>query len=446
MAVDPKDAYVGEFATFESEISGGDPAWLRAARKDAIAKFAAKGFPTLKTEAWKYTNVSTLARTAYHPAYREGGDGVTAEMLAAAEYRGLKGAQLVFVNGRFEPRLSRTAGLPEGTRAEGLAKVLAEDPAVLEPHLGRHAKPEDNPFTALNTAFWTDGALVSVPPGVVVEDPIHLLFASVPRAEPLAAYPRNLILLGEQSQATVIETYAALGAGTYLTNAATEIAVGPAAVLEHIKVQREADRAYHVGLTQVEQDRASAVRDTSISMGGALARNDANTAFVAEGGALDLDGLYMTAGTQHVDNHTRIDHLKPACTSRENYKGILDGRSRGVFYGNIIVHPDAQKTNAMQTNRNLLLSNDALVDSTPGLQILANDVKCRHASTIGHLQPEHVFYLQSRGFDESTARSLLTYAFAGEVVRTIRVPAVRAAVDDWVLSRLPNADRVREAL
>jgi Fe-S cluster assembly protein SufD len=236
------------------------------------------------------------------------------------------------------------------------------------------------------------------------------------------------------------------GDGAYFTNAVTEAVVNENARLDHYKLQREGDRAFHVGTLQVHQARASGVSDNSLAFGGALVRNDVNAWFGDEGAELAMDGLYVLGGRQHVDNHTRIDHAKPSCTSSELYKGILDGHSRAIFYGNITVHKDAQKTNAVQTNKNLLLSRDALVDSIPGLQILANDVKCKHGSTIGHMDEDAVFYLRSRGLDELSARALLTYAFAAEVVNKVKVLPLRAALGAWLLSRLPGSEAVKEAL
>jgi len=276
--------------------------------------------------------------------------------------------------------------------------------------------------------------------------PIHLLFVTIADGEPTVAHPRNLLLIEVAAKATVVESYVGWGDGAYFTNAVTEAVVREGARLDHYKLQRESEKAYHVATLQVHQERASSVSDNSISFGGALVRNDVNAWFADEGGELALDGLYVLGGRQHVDNHTRIDHAKPNCTSLELYKGILDGHARAIFYGNVTVHKDAQKTNALQTNKNLLLSKDALVDSIPGLQILANDVKCRHGSSIGHMDEDAVFYLRSRGLDDLAARSLLTYGFASEVVNRVRVLPLRAALGAWLVSRLPGAEVIREAL
>jgi len=337
-------------------------------------------------------------------------------------------------------------GVADGVRLGSLAEALRERPSEVQPYLAKTARYDANAFTALNTAFLQDGAFIHVPLGRIVEEPVHLLFVSTSRQEPAVAYPRNLFVLEEGAQLTVTESYAGLDAGVYFTNTVTEAAVKGGAVLDHYKLQRESERAFHVATLEIEQGRRTNVSDGSFSLGGGLVRNDVNQRFTAEGGEIAMNGLYSVTGLQHVDNHTRIDHLTPHCTSRELYKGILDGRARGVFYGNIIVHPGAQKTNATQTNKNLLLSKEALVDSIPGLQIYANDVKCKHGSTTGQIDEDSVFYLRSRGIDAETARAILTYAFAREVVDLVRVPAMRATLGVLLLSRLPNSEAVREAL
>jgi len=364
----------------------------------------------------------------------------------ASVRQAIEGSELVFVNGQYAARLSALKDLPPGVRVGSLAKMLAWDAKTVEPYLGKYASVEANPFVALNTAFLQDGAFVHVPKGVVVEHPIHLLFVSTFHPTPAVAYPRNLIVVDEGGAVTLTESYVGLDEGVYLTNPVTEAVVGPSAHLDHYKLQRESEKAFHVGALQVHQERNSVVSDNSLSFGGALVRNDVKTWFAGEGAEVALYGLYATHGTQHMDSHTLIDHAAPACTSRELYKGILDGHSRGVFYGNIVVHKDAQKTNAMQTNKNLLLSKDALADSIPGLQILANDVKCKHGSTTGQLDEAAIFYLRSRGIEPEAARAMLTYAFVREVVDQVKVAAMHAILSIQLASRLPQADVVREGL
>ncbi len=444
--VDPRAPYLSDFSRLERELFAEDPPWLRKTRRNALGKFEALGFPTLKHEMWKYTNIAPIARTRFTPAAEIPGNGLAADKLEPIVFGKFEGSELVFVNGRFSRTLSSFRSLPEGVRVLSLAAALREDPRAVEPYLARTASVDANPFTALNTAFLQDGAFIHVPRGKVVEDPIHLLFVSTAHSQPAVAHPRNLIVVEEGGHLTATESYAGLDGGAYLTNTVTECLVGENAVLDHYKLQRESERGSHMATLEIEQGRASSVSDTSIALGGALVRNEVNQRFTAEGGELTMNGLFSVTGQQHVDTHTRIEHLTPHCTSRELYKGILAGRARGVFYGNIIVHKGAQKTNAVQTNKNLLLSKEALVDSIPGLQIYNNDVKCRHGSTTGQIDEDAVFYLRSRGIETETARSILTYAFAREIVDLIRVPAMRATLGVLLLSRLPNSEAVREAL
>ena len=444
MALDAKQTYVAEFASAEAELHG--PAWLREVRKAAIGRFEALGFPTQKHEDWKYTNLAPLLRTPFKPAILGRPDGVVSERLEPFTFGILKTTRLVFVNGRYAPRLSYLRPLPEGALIVALADILRQGPEGLESHLARCARYQDDSFVALNTAFFLDGAYVEIPKNTVVEEPIHLLFISTSKDLPIAAHPRNLIRLGAGSQATIIETYAGWAPDVTFTNAVTEVSAGPASVLDHYKMQRESENAFHVGTMTIHQDRDSSVTCHSMSLGGALARSSVHTLFRAEGGSLVLNGLFMTSGTQQADNYTRIDHVAPACTSVELYRGILDGRSRGVFNGNVYVRKDAQKTVARQTNKNLLLSKEAFVDSTPGLEILADDVKCNHASTIGQLDENAVFYLRSRGIDEEAARHILTYAFATDVVNQVKVAPIRIKLDQLILSRLPKGAGLGESL
>jgi len=443
---DPVAPYLAEFERSEKELDGGAPVWLHRLRERAILRFRELGFPTTKAEAWKYTNVAPIAKTPFERVRPGEPRGVAGEAVDHFTFGVLKCSQLVFINGVFAPKLSYLRWLPEGVRVRGLSEVLRTDPQSLEPHLGKHATLNGNAFTALNTAFMQEGAFIDVPAGRVVEEPIHVLFVSTARRAPSVSFPRNLVVLGDGSQATVIESYAGLDRGAYFTNAVTEAYVGPGAVLDHYKMQRESEGAFHIAAMALHQDRGSVVASNSISLGGGLVRNDVRAIFLDEGGELDLNGLYAVTGAQHVDNHTWIDHARPNCTSRELYKGILDGRSRGIFNGQILVRKDAQKTNARQTNKNLLLSTDAFVDSTPGLEILADDVRCTHGSTIGQLDENAIFYLRSRAIDEEAARSLLTYAFASELINAIKVASMRIKLDQLVLSRLPRADAVQEAV
>ena len=415
-----------------------EPSWLAALRAQALERFEARGFPTTRDEAWKYTSVAPIARIPFEPAAPGRFDE---RALAPFRLRGAR--EVVFVNGRHVPELS-TPG--DGIEVESLRDVLAREPDRLQPYLGRHTGDEMSAFVALNTAFVEDGALVTIPAGHVAKEPVHLLYVSTANGPPAMTQPRTLVIAGVRSQATVVETWAGADGAVYFTNAVTEVAVEDGAVLEHYTVQREGDAAFHVSTLGARQGRAARFSDHSVTLGAALHRRDVNTVFDGEGGECVLNGLFVAGGRQHMDTHSRIDHAVPHCSSRELYKGVLDGQARGVFHGTILVRRDAQKTDAMQTNKNLLLSGQALVQSTPVLRIFADDVKCKHGSTTGQLDPAALFYLRSRGIGEAAARALLTFAFASDVVGRIKVDAIRTGVTAFLQSRLPQAVEIQEAL
>lgn len=393
---------------------------LATIREQAAQRFAQLGWPTTKWEEWRYTNLAPVAKIDW----RSGGPAsaglrtpTAPHMLPAAA------AELVFVNGSLIE--SRGDVLP-------LSKAPAH-PAIAR-HFARYADYQRHPFTALNTANAQDGALIVVPDGTVVDGFIHILF--IGEGDGVWSHPRNLIVAGRNAQLTVVETYA--GRGAYFTNAVTEIVAGEGAVIDHTKIENESLGANHIATVQIHQGRSSSVTSRHIALGGALVRNEVNVALAGEGASLTLDGLFVLRGTQHVDNHTVIDHVSPHCDSLEIFKGILDDASRGVFDGRIIVREGAAKTNSRQINHNLLLSETAIVDSKPTLEILNDDVKCNHGSTIGQLNDEALFYLRSRGIEEDEARKLLVYAFATEVVDRIKVEAVKEQVRKAMFDAIPE--------
>jgi Fe-S cluster assembly protein SufD len=420
-----------------------EPAAVRALRRSAIERFAALGFPTLRQEEWRLTNVAPIARGRFHrPA---AADEISADMASVAPYAFDAAARLVFVDGRFAPRLSDLGSLPSGVVAGSLAEALDRTPDLVVPWLGQYARFDQQPFTALNTAFLSDGAFLLVPRGAVVDGVIHLLFlGSGDAGGATVSYPRNLLIAGEHSQVRIVETYA--GHGHYFTCPVTEMVAGPSSVIDHYKVQRESRDAFHMATFQIQGEAASAFSSHSISIGGAIVRNDVNAVLDGEGIDGTLNGLYLADDRQVVDNHMRVEHAKPHCSSHELYKGILDGKARSVFNGLIHVHPGAQKTDAKQSNRNLLLSREAVANSNPQLEIFADDVRCTHGSTVGQLDDDAVFYLRSRGIGEAAARSLLTYAFASDIVARIQVEPVRHDLEEFLFSRLPQGEIVRQAV
>ncbi len=432
----------GEYQKFVQDLSGDWPSALTERRRQAIERFGEIGFPSRRAEQWRFINLNPITETTFR--LPESFNGFGAAELEPYVYDGCH--QIVLVNGRFVAEHSRLGDLPEGVIVASLATAAAEHAELVERYVGRFAKFDDHPFVALNTAFLRDGAFIYVPKGVVVEEPINLICLGLPEAEPVAFYPRNLIVAEESAQVTVVEQYASLGDGSYMTSPVTEVAAGANAVIDHYKLQRESTEAIHMATFQIHQQRDSNVSSHSISWGGGLVRNDVNAVLDGEGCESTLNGLYMVEGEQQIDNHMRVDHAMPNCDSHELYKGILEGRARAVFNGLIHVHKDAQKTDAKQTNRNLLLSKEALVNSHPQLEIFADDVKCTHGSTTGHLDDVAVFYLRSRGIGEEAARSLLTYAFAADIVERIKVGAVRRELEEFLFRRLPRGEVVRQAV
>jgi Fe-S cluster assembly protein SufD len=440
-----KSWYLSAFEAFEKGLNGEASSGIHAIRRAAIARFAALGFPTTHDEEWKYTDVSSLAAVRFRLPSPSGLDSVTPEQLEPFLFGSSSPNTLVWINGHFSGRHSVLARTPaNGVRVESLAAAMKSGGAELTAHLGKYASYQDNAFTALSTAFFQDGALVSVPDGTVLEDPIHLLFVSSDAGGPMVSHPRNLFLIGRNCQLSILESHRSLTPGACFTNGVSEIRLGENSVLEYHQLQDERDLSYHVGMTHAHQERNSNFISHSISLGGSLVRNNIVAVLDGEGAECTLNGLYLTTGNQHVDNHTLIDHAKPHCNSHELYKGILDGTSRGVFNGKIMVRKDAQKTDAKQTNKNLVLSDGASIDTKPQLEIFASDVKCTHGATIGQLDEEAIFYLRSRGIGGDHARDILIDAFAGDVVDRIKILPVRDRLHEIIHLRLETGRKTRE--
>ncbi len=429
-------AYLQEFGSRGSLAATETPDWLEPVRKAAIDRFAATGFPTARDEEWRFTPVAPIAQGTW----RQGAGlahGVTREQLAPFIFGHPEWTTLVFVDGGYSEALSSTGELAAGVRAGSLAEALRADGAMLEKHLARHASIQSSPFTALSTAFMRDGGFLHVPANTDLTRPVHLVFVATRQAAGSVTHPRNLVVIEQGARASVIESYVSLAEGaSYWTNAVTEVVAGANSWIEHTRIQRESERAYHVGLTHVEQQRDSHYRSFTLAMGGALARHNLHARLNGENVETLMYGLYLTRGEQVVDNHTAIYHDQPNCRSWEVYKGVLDGRSRAVFNGKVFVKPEAQKTDAKQTNRNLLLSDAAKVDTKPQLEIFADDVKCTHGATVGRLDDVALFYARSRGVPAEKAQRLLTYAFAAEVTSEVVLEPVRDELDRLVRERL----------
>jgi Fe-S cluster assembly protein SufD len=443
--MDEKEVYLSHFARFESEPGGNTPPWLHQIRSEAIDRFAERGFPGPRDEEWRFTPLTPLLHVPFRPA-RQASRGLTTAELERIGFNTGNATRLVVVNGRFAPELSSVRTLSKSMLAGSIATALREHPEWVRPHLARHAKYDEHPFTALNTAFIRDGAFVLIPRNSVLAEPVHLVFVATGQSEPAVAHPRSLIVAGVNSQATIIQTYVSTGAGVHFTNAVTEIVADEGAVLDHYKLQRESRQAFHLEMLRVRQGRSSNFSSHSLTLGGGWVRNEVSAFLDAEGSECTLNGLYFGSGQQLVDNHTVIDHAQPHCASHELYKGILDGKARGVFNGKIIVRQDAQKTDAKQTNKTLLLSDDAVINTKPQLEIYADDVKCTHGATVGQLSAESIFYLRTRGISLEEARGLLTYAFANDIIGRIKVGPLRQQLEDSLLTahRLPLERGVTE--
>jgi Fe-S cluster assembly protein SufD len=430
------ETYLKRFEAFSRDGGAAAPQWARSLRLSAIARFEELGFPSTRNEDWHFTSVAPIAEREFAPL-TSATSRVSAAQLAPYTFGASGWHTLVFVNGRYDASLSSATELPDGVSVLPLARAYDELPLLLEQHIGRIASIDAHTFTALNTAFINDGAVVHVGKDVEVARPIHLLFVSDEKAVDGIAQPRNLIVLDRFAKATVIESYVTVsrGIGPYFTNVVTEATVGDGATLTHLKLQRESAQAYHVGTLDVRQARDSHLVSFSFAIGAALSRTNIYTELRGEGCGATLNGLYLGDDRQHIDHQTRIEHVAPNCYSRELYKGILDGASHGVFNGKVYVHPAAQKTDGKQTNNTLLLSEKAQIDTKPQLEIFADDVKCTHGATVGRLDETSLFYMKSRGINARTARELLTYAFAADVLETIELAEVREGLEAAVLRR-----------
>jgi len=426
--IDGLDTGIGSIA--------GESEAVVALRLEASRAFAAAGVPTPRQEAWRFTNLKDLAATRHDPAGPATAD-ITRWQLPDSH-------RLVFINGRFDAGLSWLGDLPDGVTIGSLAGALATGSERAAFALGKGVDLARHPFAALNTASFIDGAFIHLSRGAVVENPIHLLFISVGGGQPSWTAPRTVISADPTAEATVVEQYIGTG-GETLTVPVTEVHLAPGAVIRHIRLQEESRDARHIALQTSRQGRDSRFESVALTVGAALSRTDVDAELNAPGAHASLDGLYLVDDGQHTDSQLRVRHAAPHCTSHELYKGILDGKSRAVFNGRIIVDPGAQKTDAIQSNRNLLLSAGALVNSNPQLEIFADDVRCTHGSTVGRLDEEAVFYLRSRGIDRATAESLLTYAFAAEIVQEIPVAEIRERMERHLVERLPQGELAREA-
>jgi len=412
------ESYIESFTEHFEESANRTPSWLRELREAAFARFCKVGFPTVHDEDWRFMNLSPLARATFR-LYPKKSFTLTQSDLDGWQIKDSE-AQIVFVNGCFAAEFSRLGGLPSGVQVSGLGRAIEQGEQIVLGHLGRYLDVERDPFCALNTSFLDDGAFVHVRKGVVLAQPIHMLFISTPGLDPAMTHPRNLIVVEEEGQASIVEEYVSWGGEvSAFSNAVTELVAGENATVVHILIGREDRKTFNFSTLRIQEARSANVASHSLLLGGLLVRNNVHPVLAGEGAECLINGLFVGRRNQHLDNYMLVEHVSPHCASRQFYNGILDDHSHGVFHGRIIVHKDAQKTDAKQTNRNLLLSDDAQIDTKPQLEIYADDVKCTHGATIGQIEENALFYLRSRGISEADARRILLQAFAGECIERI---------------------------
>jgi Fe-S cluster assembly protein SufD len=433
MVTTVENYYVSEYESAAKTLVGGNLPWLKERRALALRRFAETGFPTVHQEAWRFTDPTPIAEARFRMA--DTAPDVDPAALRRISLTAPDKIQLVFINGRYAPKLSNVPAM-QGLYVSPLAQAFQTSDRETEKTLGLLADVRQ-PFTALNTAYFADGAFIRLSTGFSSAEPIHLFFISAGTG--VMSHPRIIIDADSDSKATVVETYAGLDGesanNVYLSNAVTEVRLGENARLDHYKMEMESATAYHIATMQVVQERSSSFFSYAVLLGGSLVRNNINVVFNGEGAEGTLDGLFVASGRQLMDTHTLIDHVKPHCQSHEYYKGILDGQSHGVFDGHIIVRPDAQKTDAYQINKNLLLSDDAKINTKPELKIFANDVKCKHGATVGQISADSLFYLRSRGIDRDAAKRLLINAFAGEIINRMGIARLREGLSEMLFAR-----------
>ena len=434
------ERYVEAFHTLESNSFLHDPEWTQNLRKAALSRFTDLGFPTTRrgNEEWKYTDVRPIARHPFRPVTGPPSVGIDAQAIQPFILGTQAWHRLVFVDGRYAPELSSLSRLPQGVTVLDLAEAMTAQGDLVQQHLGRTADYASQGFTALNTAFVHSGAFIHLADRASMEEPIHLLFLTSGETEDAASNPRVLIVTGQDSKVAVIESYASLTDNRHFTNAVTEIVTGPGSVVDYYKIQIQNEQTFHIGTTQVEVNRDSRFTSVSVDIGGAITRNNLTVMMAGEGAFCELDGVYVVSRSQHVDNQVIVDHVVGHNRSNELYKGILDGRSRSVFHGSVIVRKYAAKVNANQVDKNLLLSDEAEADTKPAFWIYCDDVRCGHGAACGNIDEDAMFYLMNRGIDEGTARDTLIRAFVSEVVDIVKDDSLRRYVDDVVGEKLRN--------
>ncbi|MEW6193944.1 MAG: Fe-S cluster assembly protein SufD [Bacteroidota bacterium] len=434
-----KEWYISNFKSFEEQLNGQSKTFLHDIRKDALVKFAELNFPTLREEEWKYTSVSPILKNNFLPVADLTNITFSKEDLKKFLFSGFDFYLMTFVNGIFDQALSDIRGLPKNVVLGSLKALSENNPGLIKEHLNAYTKI-DNAFNALNFIYSTDGAVVIVPDGIVLEKPVQIIYINGIDGSNILSAPHNLIIAGKNSQVSVVNNYSGLRDSLYFTNAVTEIHAGEHSIVDYYKVQNENDNSYHIEKLQAHQKRNSIFNHYNFTFGGGIVRNDINSILDDENIETHYYGLYLAKGKQHIDNHTFVDHARPNCISNEIYKGILDDDSRGVFNGKIIVRRDAQKTNAYQQNKTILLSKGAHIDTKPQLEIFADDVRCTHGATVGHLDDTANFYIRTRGIPDELAKSILIRAFANDIVETVKIEQMREQLNHMIFEHLHRVE------
>ncbi len=432
-----KQWYLDNFESFEKNLNGEKESYTHAVRREAAAKLASVNFPTLKDEEWKYTNVSPIIKNNFMPAVSPELPVKTAKEIEEKIFCGFECHRIVFVNGIFNEELSDIKPLPAGVILGSLRRLAKENKELIEKHL---TAEEGNAFSLLNSAYSIDGLFAYIPKGKSVEHPVQVLYLNGKEGQLSLSSPKNLIIAGEASEVNIVMNFSGAGGESYFTNASTKVFTAKNAVVNIYKIQNENTNAYHIERVDAVQEESSFFNHYNMTFGGAIVRNDINSALNGENCECHYYGLYLGSGKQHIDNHTFVDHAKPNCMSNELYKGILDDTSRGVFNGKIMVRPDAQKTNAYQSNKTILLSEKAVIDTKPQLEIFADDVKCSHGATIGHLDDTAYFYIRSRGVPADLAKSMLIRAFANDVIESVKIPELKERLNHMIFDHLHRVE------
>ena len=433
---DNREIYLSNFESFEKNLNGGSKSYIHSVRQSAIEQFGKYGFPTTKDEEWRFTNIRPLTLRQFSSVNETTITDISKQKIDHLLLKGLEGNRLVFLNGFLAEQSSEISTTHKNIRIENLSKILKSNPDFIKKHFTQYSKQDQSAFTSLNNGFMNDGAVIVIPDNTIINEPFYIAYISTESSTPFITHPRTLIIAGNNSQASFVEHYIGPDKNAYFTNAITEISADEGAILTHIKIQTESINAYHIGSTFIHQNSGSNVTSNSIMIGGSIARNNLTSTLDGERIECTMNGLSLSTDEQLIDNHTTINHAKPNCISHELYKSILDGKSKGVFNGKIFVRKDAQKTDAKQTNKTLLLSDNATMNTKPQLEIFADDVKCTHGATVGYLDADSIFYLRSRGIDEAAARDILTYAFANDVVNRIPNKQIQEYVNDILHTRL----------